>query len=71
MYVSIDISAFKSISSKKFQNGVACNIGKQNQINCWRCSMSAEIQQHPRRRLKYPSVNNWNEVAGIPGVPHY
>ena len=34
MYVSIDISAFKSISSKKFQNGVACNIGKQNQINC-------------------------------------
>jgi hypothetical protein len=33
--------------------------------------MSAEIQQHLRRRLKYVSVNNWNEVEGIPGVPHY
>ena len=33
--------------------------------------MSAEIQQHLRRRFKYVSVTNWNEVECIPDVPHY
>jgi hypothetical protein len=52
----------------KFQNGVACDIGKQYQINCCQYSMSVEIQQHLRRRFKYVSVTNWNEVECIPGV---
>jgi hypothetical protein len=56
---------------KNSENIRACDIRKQNHINCWRCSMSVQIQQHLRRRLKYASVTNWNEMECIPGVPHY
>ena len=31
--------------------------------------MSVDIQQN--QTLKYVSVNNWNEVECILGVPHY